>query len=343
VKIDLRRDPTARRIAIAAITPLALLAIGTGGYHTIEGWSYFDSIYMTVTTLATVGFGEIHPLSAHGRIFTVGLILGGVFTMAAAVTSVISSLVSGEVQRLLGRQRMERSLATMKDHVIVCGYGRMGRIVCEELASIDQAFVAIDRDHNLIEHFPSRIGIALEGDSTDDDVLKKAGIERARAVVSALPHDADNLFVTMSAKLLNDKVFVVARAEDPASETKLTRAGANRVVAPYVLGGGRVVQAVLRPTVLDFIDLATKTHHIELQMEETLVAKGSRLVGKKLSESMNREQRIIVVAIKRAAGKMEFNPGGETKLEEGDTLISLGHRHDLDNLEKVAKGGGAAA
>jgi voltage-gated potassium channel len=143
----------------------------------------------------------------------------------------------------------------------------------------------------------------------------------------------------MSGKLLNEKVFVVARAEDPASEAKLTRAGANRVVAPYVLGGGRVVQAVLRPTVLDFIDLATKTHHIELQMEETLVLDGSVLVGKKLSQSMTREHRIIVVAIKRKNGKMEFNPGGETILDEGDTLISLGHRHDLDRLEGWATNG----
>ncbi len=338
MKIDLRVDPTARRIAFAAATPFVLVAIGSEGYHVIEGWSWLDALYMTVTTLSTVGFGEVHPLSAAGRMFTVGLVLGGVFTMAAAVTSVISSLVSGEVQKLLGRQRMERSLASMKDHVIVCGYGRMGHIVCDELAVINQPFVAIDRDHNLIEHFPGHIGVALEGDATADEVLRKAGIDRARAVVSALPHDADNLFVTMSAKLLNEKVFVVARAEDPASEAKLTRAGANRVVAPYVLGGGRVVQAVLRPTVLDFIDLATKTHHIELQMEETLVHHSSGLIGKKLSESMNREHRIIIVAIKRKNGKMEFNPGGETKLDEGDTLISLGHRHDLDRLERLAAG-----
>jgi voltage-gated potassium channel len=343
LKIQLHVDPTARRIIIAVAVPFVLLGLGTLGYVEIEGWPLFDAMYMTVTTLATVGFGEVHPLTNHGRIFTVALILGGVFTMAAAVTSVIRAVVSGEVQRLLGRQRMERSLAGMKDHVIVCGYGRMGRIVCEELATIGQPFVAVDRDHALIEHFPSRVGVALEGDATADEVLKKAGIERARAVVTALPHDADNLFITMSARILNEKVFVVARAEDPASETKLTRAGANRVVAPYVLGGGRVVQAVLRPTVLDFIDLATKTHHIELQMEETLVGDGSSLVGKKLSESMTREHRIIVVAIKRNGGRMEFNPGGETRLESGDTLISLGHRHDLDRLEEWARAAARAS
>lgn len=330
-------DPTARRILFAASLPVILVAVGMVGYHTIEGWNYFDSLYMTVITLGTVGFGETHPLSQTGRIFTIVLILGGAFTMAAAVTSVIRSIVSGEVQRLLGRQRMERILNTLTNHVIVCGYGRMGRIICDELAQANQAFVVIDRNHELIEHFPSRKGVALEGDATSDDMLKKAGIDRARALVSAVPHDADNLFITLSAKLLNDRIFVVARAEDPASETKLTRAGANRVVAPYLLGGGRVVQAVLRPSVLDFIDLATRTQHIELQMEETFVREGSVLIGKKLSESMTRENRIIVVAIKRSSGNMEFNPGGETVLNTGDTLISLGHRRDIDRLEQMAQ------
>ena len=334
---ELFLDPTARRILFAASLPVILIGVGCIGYHHIEGWSWFDALYMTVITLGTVGFGETHELSQTGRVFTIALILGGAFTMAAAVTSVIRSIVSGEVQRLRGRQRTERILNNLHSHVIVCGYGRMGRIICDELAQASQAFVVIDRNHELIEHFPSRVGVALEGDATSDEMLKKAGIERARALVTAVPHDADNLFITLSAKLLNDKIFVVARAEDPASETKLTRAGANRVVAPYLLGGGRVVQAVLRPSVLDFIDLATRTQHIELQMEETYVRQGSVLIGKKLSESMTREHRIIVVAIKRASGTMEFNPGGETVLSLGDTLISLGHRRDIDRLEQMAQ------
>ncbi len=330
-------DPLARRILFAAMLPVLLIAVGTWGYHILEGWQLFDALYMTVITLGSVGFSETHPLSQVGRAFTIVLILGGGFTMAAAVTSVIRAIVSGEVQHLIVRQRMERTLGSMKDHVIVCGYGRMGRIICEELSHANQPFVVIDRNHELIDHFVSEIGLALEGDATSDELLRRAGIERARALVSAVPHDADNLFITLSAKLLNEKVFVVARAEDPASETKLTRAGANRVVAPYLLGGGRVVQAVLRPSVLDFIDLATRTQHIELQMEETYLRDGSTLVGKKLSESMTREQRIIVVAIKRRSGNMEFNPGGETRLEMGDTLISLGHRRDLDRLEQLAQ------
>ncbi len=333
---ELFLDPTARRILFAASLPVMLIAVGCVGYRQLEGWGWFDALYMTVITLGTVGYGETHELSEAGRVFTIALIMGGAFTMAAAVTSVIRSIVSGEVQRLLGRQRTERILNNLHSHVIVCGYGRMGRIICDELAQANQQFVVIDRNHELIEHFPSRIGVALEGDATSDDMLKKAGIERARALITAVPHDADNLFITLSAKLLNDKVFVVARAEDPASETKLTRAGANRVVAPYLLGGGRVVQAVLRPSVLDFIDLATRTQHIELQMEETFVREGSVLIGRKLSASMTREHRIIVVAIKRSSGAMEFNPGGETVLSNGDTLISLGHRRDIDRLEQMA-------
>lgn len=332
-------DSVALRLFVASSLPFVLVAIGTEGYHRIEGWSRFDALYMTVITLGTVGFGETHPLSHAGRWFTIVLILGGAFTMAAAITSVIRALISGDVQRLLGRQRMERTLAHLEGHVIVCGYGRMGKLVCEEFTQARQPFVIVDRNSDALRGFESKVGIALAGDGTTDEVLKRAQIDRARALVTVLPHDADNLFITMSARLLSEKIFIVARAEDPTSDAKLERAGANRVVSPYHLGGGRVAQAVLRPAVLDFIDLATRTHHIELQMEETLVRDRCELAGRKLSDSVNREHRVIVVAVKRKSGKMEFNPGGETTVEAGDTLISLGHRHDLDRLEKMAVAG----
>ena len=231
---------------------------------------------------------------------------------------------------------MERTLAQFENHVIVVGYGRMGKLVCEEFTHAAQPFVIIDRNSDALRSFESKIGVALPGDGTTDEALKHAHIDRARAIVTVLPHDADNLFITMSARLLNEKVFIVARAEDPSSEAKLRRAGANRVVSPYLLGGGRVAQAVLRPAVLDFIDLATRTQHIELQMEETVVRDGSTIAGKKLSETMTREHRVIVVAVKRKSGKMDFNPGGDTVVEGGDTLISLGHRRDLDTLERLA-------
>jgi voltage-gated potassium channel len=330
-------DPRARRIALAMIVPLFWLVLGTVGYARIEGWRYFDAAYMTVITLGTVGYGETLPLSETGRIFTMVLILGGVFTTTIAATSVITALVSGELQRVLGRQRMERNLNQMKNHVIVCGYGRMGKLVCEEMHHSKIPFVIVDRDEHLPEIAHEKNSVAIVGDATLDETLRRAGIERARALVTVLPHDADNLFITMSARLLNDKVFIVARAEDPHSETKLLKAGANRVVAPYLLGGGRVVQAVLRPNVLDFIDLATRTQNIELQMEETEVEAGCMLAGKKLSESVRREHKVIVVAVKKNTGKLEFNPGGETMLEIGDTLISLGHRNDLDRLDEMGR------
>ncbi|MEW5848652.1 MAG: potassium channel protein [Myxococcota bacterium] len=326
------------RLAVAASVPFLLVALGTAGYHFIEGWSLFDSLYMTIITLTTVGFLEVHDLSTAGRAFTMALLSGGVFTMFFFATEVIRAVVSGQLRDYLGRQRMERALGSMKDHFVVCGHGRMGRLVCQELDEQKLPFVTIDRNEAVLATPEWKHGVGLVGDATDDAVLRKAGIDRARAVITVVPSDADNLYITLSARLLSERVFIVARAEDPEAESKLTRAGANRVVAPYVIGGSRVVQAVLRPTVLDFIDLATRTQHMALQMEETLVLDGSRLVRRSLGElQLSKELQVIVVAIKRAAGPMLFNPAAETRIEPGDILITLGARNNLDRLDGLAR------
>lgn len=242
-----------RRLVLLPLVPASLILLGTVGFYLLEGMSLFDSLYLTVITLTTVGYGDLYPHTHGGRLFTIFLSLGGIFTMFYAAAEVIRAIVSGEVRTALGRQRMERSLAEMKDHMIVCGFGRMGRLVCKEFEAEKVPFVVIDRHMELLENFQMPHGLALHGDATSDEVLRRAGIERARALVTLVASDADNLYITMSGRLLNDQMDIVARAEDERSEQKLLRAGASRVVSPYIIGGSRVAQAVLRPTVVDFI------------------------------------------------------------------------------------------
>lgn len=329
-----------RRFALAVFTLLALTALGTLGYSIIEGWGWLDSLFMTVITLTTTGYGEVHPLSERGRVFTIGLSLVGIFTVFYAATAIIRAIVSGEVQAALGRQRMERNLQKLRDHMIVCGFGRMGHFVCAEFAQRDLPFVVIDREPVLFDAFPFASGVALQGDATSDDVLRRAGVERARALVTVVASDADNLYITMSARLLNEKLLIVARAEDDSSEKKLLRAGASRAISPYVIGGTRVAHAVLRPAVVDFIELATRNDYLELQIEETQIAGGSALDGRSLAASRLDELELIVVAVKLASGKMVFRPPPDLVLAPGDTLIALGHRQNLDKLERLAGGSG---
>ena len=336
----MRRVPKLRlrRFVLALAVPFLLLACGTLGYRLIEGWPLADALYMTVITVTTVGYREVHDLSASGRFFTMALALGGVFTLLYAAMEIIRAVVSGEVRDTFGRQRMERSLAEFKDHRIVCGLGRLGRLVCQEFSAQALPFVVIDRQAELADSFRMPHGIAIQGDATSDEVLRRAGVERARALVTVAASDADNLFITMSARLLNERLYIVARAEDEGAETKLQRAGANRVVSPYVIGGQRVAQAVLRPSVVDFIELATRSEHLDLQIEEVAVAPDSRFAGQTVKDSGIRyDLGIIIVAIKKPNGTMVFNPASQVAIEARDVLITLGDRKSLDRLAAMAR------
>jgi voltage-gated potassium channel len=330
-----------RRYFVLIVIPIVLMLAGTAGYYLLDDrYTLFDALYMTVVTLTTVGYGEVHPLTPAGRVFTIILLLVGVLTFFYTVTELVRVVISGEVQQLLGRRRMERSLAGMKNHMIICGYGRMGRHVCREFSQRRLPFVIIDRRGELLRDFDLPSGIALEGDATSDEVLKRAGVERARALVTVAASDADNLFITLSARLLNDRLFIVARAEGELAEEKLRRAGASRVVTPYAIGGAKVAMAVLRPAVVDFIELATGTEHLDLQIEETLIRPGSKLAGVTLHASALRQDLgVIVVAIKQANGHLVANPPGDAVMTPGDTLIALGARQSLDRVEILAGSG----
>jgi voltage-gated potassium channel len=327
-----------RRLYLLLLVPILLVAVGTAGYYFLEPeYSFLDALYMTVITLTTVGYGEVHPLSPRGQWFTIFLLLGGVVAFFYAVTELMRAVVTGEVQQLLGRRRMERSLAALHQHLIVCGYGRMGKQVCQEFSRQKLPFVIIDRREEALREFVVPHGIPLVGDATSDEILRKAGIDRARALVTVAASDADNLFITMSARLLNDQLFIVARAEQEGAEPKLVRAGASRVVAPYAIGGAKVAQAVLRPAVVDFIELALGSEHLDLQIEETRIEPGSPLAGQTLHDSrLRHELGVIIAAIKNKHGHLVANPTGNTVMEAGDILIALGNRQSLDRLEERA-------
>jgi voltage-gated potassium channel len=328
-----------RQFLLMLLIPVLLLVAGTVGYQILEGLSAFDALYLTVITLTTVGYGDIHPHTAAGRTFTMFLLLGGVFTLLYAATEIIRGIVSGELRTALGRQRMERNLAGLRNHLIVCGYGRMGHLVGAHFAAGGLPFVVIDNQAESLADFQVPHGLALHGDATSDEVLRRAGVERARALITVTTSDADNLYITMSARLLNARLFIVARAEDERAEQKLLRAGADRVVSPYAIGGARMAQAVLRPTVVDFLELATRTEHLALQIEEVQIVAGSRLAGTTLRDSQVRQDLgIMIVAIKKAAGEMLFNPPPDAAMQPGDILITLGPRPQLDRLERLARG-----
>ncbi len=329
--------PRLHRLLVPLLVLLALVVVGTLGYQLVEGWNWLDALYMTAITITTVGFLEVHPLGPAGRLFTVVLALGGVFTAFYAAAEFIRAVVTGEIRTVLGRQRMESRLEKLKGHLVICGFGRMGRLVAEQFSAARLDFVVVDRDPRVLEGFALPHGIPIVGDATADDVLRRVGIGRARALVAAAASDADNLFITLSARLLNERLLIVARAEGEGAELKLRRAGASRVVSPYTIGGHRVAHAVLRPNAMDFIELATRSEHLELQIEEVEVRPGSPLVGCSLKASpIRRELGIIIVAIKKPGAKMVFNPASSALLETGDVLITLGHRQQLDRLERMA-------
>lgn len=328
-----------RQLLLLVAVPVGLVLLGTLGYVLIEGWPLFDALYMSVITLTTVGYLEVHPMSPTGRMFTMAFLLGGVFTLFFMASEAVRAVVSGEVRSILGRQRMQKSLQELRDHFVVCGYGRMGQFVCQEFSGLGLSFVVVEKSGELLRSFSMPHGIPLDGDATQDAVLRQAGVERARGLVTAAASDADNLYITMSARFLNEKLFIVARAEEEGAEQKLLRAGANKVVSPYAIGGQRVAQAVLRPNVMDFLELATRSQHLELQIEETAITGKSALAGRSLDESrIRRDLGIIVVAIKKPNGTMSFNPEGAAVLEAGDLVITLGHRQQLDRLEVLAAG-----
>ena len=332
-KLELPRVLRGRSEVIATFTILQVIFVaGVIGFMVIEGYTFVEAFYMTSITLSTVGFGEVAPLSTAGRLFTIMLITVGVISIAAFVTAVTRALLRGQLDRYMGRRRLMKEIARLKNHFIVCGYGRMGRIICQELRKKGVPFVVIENNPTVFVSIEEE-DLGLQGDATQDQVLIDAGIKKARGLVSVVSSDADNVYIILTARGLSGDAYLVARAGEEGSENKLLRAGADRVVSPYIIGGSQMANAILRPTVVDFIDLVTQSEHLELQMEEIKIRAGSSLQGSTLMDSGLRENwNIIVVAIKKGAGHMVFNPSHSTLIEEGDKLILLGDSESLNRI-----------
>jgi len=326
-----------RKFLLALALILMVIAFGSVGYQLIEGWGFLDALYMTIITLTTVGYREVHELSKSGMIFTMILLMMGVGTFLYALSAGAQIIVEGELQDLFGRKRLEKKIKELKGHYIVCGYGRMGKIICRELKAEHVPFIAIEKNGDF--HAKPDDLLGLSGDATNDGILREAGIERARGLISVLPTDALNLYVVLSARELNPDLHIVARAGEEGSEKKLLRAGADKVVSPYHIGGLRIAHTILRPAVVDFIEFATKTGNIELQMEEVTISEGSKLAGQSLDQcGIGRELGVIVVGIKRSTGEMRFNPTSRSTIKPGDTLIALGEISKLKILEGMSRG-----
>jgi voltage-gated potassium channel len=328
---------TFRKICQWAASLLALLIFGSLGFVWLEGWDFFDALYMTVTTLTTVGYGEIHPLDRIGRIYNMVLILTGMGVMLYIVGSLARVVIEGELQSVLGRRKLIKHIKRLKNHYIICGFGRIGEIIARQLTGRGLSLVVVESDPALLSRLEAGGYSFINGDATRDEVLLEAGIERAKGLVAVVGSDADNVYIVLTARSLNPQLFIVARGEEPGSEQKLLRAGADKVESPYHMGGQKMAHTILHPTVVTFMELAMK-EGVDWSMEEIAVGQTSALLGVPLADSGIRQKLdLILVAIKRADGEMLFNPSYETPILAGDTLIALGLRKNLDALEEMVE------
>jgi voltage-gated potassium channel len=327
---------TLRKIFFLGAGLAVIISLGSLGYMWLEGWSLFDALYMTVVTLTTVGYGDLYPTNTASRVFTMGLILIGVGFMLYMFTALARVVVEGEIRSALGKRKLLKHIKKLTNHYIICGFGRIGEIIARQLKERKIPLVIIETNPGLLTTLEESSYYFINGDASKEEVLLEAGIERARGLVAVVSSDANNVFITLTARSLNPNIFIVARGVEPGSEQKLIRAGADRVESPYELGGRKMAQTILRPNVTTFIELAMK-EDVDLGMEEIMVAPTSALVGLALKDSGIRQQlNTIVVSIKRASGEMLFNPSPGTQIFAGDTLIALGMRNSLEALEKMA-------
>jgi voltage-gated potassium channel len=325
-------------LRFALLGVLSSVVVGTVVFHRIEGWSILDSLYVTAQTVTTVGYGDLTPQTTTGRAFAAVFMMVGVGIVLYALTSTVQTIVQSELVAAMGQRRRSRKMSKLRDHYIICGAGRVGSHLIRGLAGANAAFIVIESNPQKVAELVDKNIAVLVRDATLEESLRDAGVEHARGLAACLPDDANNVYVVLTARDLNPRLHIVARAAEEQAEVKLIRAGANRVVAPTIIGGHRMAMALTKPAVGDFIDSIT-ANELELGFEQLEVDAASPLVGLKLSETNIRsELDIVIVSIRRSDGRIVFNPSGDAVIESGDMLIAIGHSEALLKLNVLARG-----
>ncbi|MGA2510738.1 MAG: potassium channel protein [Candidatus Acidiferrales bacterium] len=328
---------TRHRMLLALILLTAVVLGGTLGFHIIEGWSLFDGFYMTLTTMTMIGHGEAHPLSHSGRIFNSFMIVAAVLAGGFVIATFSQTLLEFEFGKALGRRRMERELAKLSGHYIICGAGRVGRTVTRQLRAHGETCVVIDRDPNRARWAEEEKIPVIIGNASSEEILQKAHIDTARGFVSAVSSDPENLYIVLTARGFRPDLKIIARASEEEATSKLLRAGASQVLSPYHFIGHRIAQLLLRPNVLDFVDAAFGRERLDFEIGEVQIAAASSLVGKTLADpAIPRDAGVIVLALKGTDGKMTFNPPPESVIRADDCLIVIGKDEQLRRLESLA-------
>jgi voltage-gated potassium channel len=326
------------RIRNALIALALAILFGTIGFTLIEGWSLSDSLYVTIQTLTTVGYGDVPPHTGAGRTFAVVIMLIGVGGVALAASTIVQSVVQSELVSAFGQRRQSKKMSKLHDHYIICGSGRVGSHLIRDLQATDQPFVVIENDAPRASAFAQRGVTVLVADATLEESLREVGVERARGLAACLPNDADNVYVVLTARDLNPKLRIVARAAEEQAEAKLLRAGANHVIAPTIIGGHRMAVALTKPMVSEFMD-SISANELGLGFEQVEVDAASHMVGKELRATQIRsELDVMVISIRRQEGQIIFNPSDDCRIEAGDILIAIGRAESLTKLNELARG-----
>ena len=323
------------RVGGGLVLLACVLLLGTAGYMAIEGWSFLDAFYMSVTTITTVGYREVHPLSTGGRVFTLFLVLTGVGAAFYILTAMVAAIIEGDLRQVFGARRLRLMIEHIEDHYIVCGYGRVGQEIAVELLQRKAPFVIVDTDPEVVEKARGQGLLVVLGDATLEDTLREAHVDRCKSLIAASDSDATNTYITLTAKGVRPNVYVVARVSTPVVEAKLRLAGADRVISPYSIAGRRMALAAVQPSMTDFIDILPAGTTDERILAEFVIDVDSNLAGKQLGEALENCRDVVAVAVRDAAGRLTVGPPRSTPLVPGETLLLIGDEEDLGSLGVV--------
>ncbi|OQX87795.1 hypothetical protein B6D60_03190 [candidate division KSB1 bacterium 4484_87] len=328
-----------KRLLISLLLLFIIICTGTFGYVLIEKWRFFDSLYMTVITIGTVGFHEVMPLSYSGKIFTIWLIVFGIGVGGYALANLSAFIIEGHIRNVFRSRKMQKRINQLNNHIIVCGYGRTGVVIINEFVKSKSPFVIVEINTDLAEELKTNGFLVLEGDATDDEILEQAGVHRAAGLVTTLPNDADNVYVTLTARGMNPKLRIVSRAIDDLSSRKLMRAGADKVISPYAIAGKRMANLFIKPGIVDFLDVMTQSEEFELKIEEVRIEKTSALINKRLRESNIKGETggATIIGYLDTDEKIMINPPGDLLLHDGLILYALGTNEQIQRLLDLAK------